>query len=139
LNFYFIATQFLGPCCSRGTDNSNINDAFSDAASVLTTLFHDLDLVPSDIAAGLLLLHLRTKRTRDEIRLRRIPNNGRQQRVSVITQVPRSMENNIMTSSPTVDAASRAEFSPSALSVPPSAACSPNLITGNFHHLGSIM
>ena len=139
MNFYLIATQLLGPCCSRGTDNSNINDAFSDAASVLTTLFHDLDLVPSDIAAGLLLLHLRTKRTRDEIRLRRIPNNGRQQRVSVITQVPRSMENNIMTSSPTVDAASRAEFSPSALSVPPSAACSPNLITGNFHHLGSIM
>ena len=103
-------------------------------AEVLTTLFHDLDLVPSDIAAGLLLLHLRMKRGREELRLRRVePQNRRP-----ITECPRSTAN-VLTSSPTPDAASRAEFSPSALSVPPSAACSPNIVTGTMNHLGSIM
>ncbi|EFX76477.1 hypothetical protein DAPPUDRAFT_306186 [Daphnia pulex] len=58
-------------CCSC-CDNASVNDAFGDVAEVLTTLFHDLDLVPSDIAAGLLLLHLRTKRGREELRLRRM-------------------------------------------------------------------
>ncbi|KAI9563691.1 hypothetical protein GHT06_011155 [Daphnia sinensis] len=64
-------------CCSRSGDNTSVNDAFSDVAEVLTTLFHDLDLVPSDIAAGLLLLHLRTKRGREEVRLRRMSNQIR--------------------------------------------------------------
>ncbi|XP_046448702.1 diacylglycerol lipase-beta-like isoform X2 [Daphnia pulex] len=121
-------------CCSRSGDNASVNDAFGDVAEVLTTLFHDLDLVPSDIAAGLLLLHLRTKRGREELRLRRMSQVRRP-----ITEAPRSSANNVLTSSPTADAASRAEFSPSALSVPPSAACSPNVVTGTLHHLGSIM
>lgn len=112
-----------------------------------------MDLVPSDVAAGLLLLHLRTKRSREEmLRLRRVgaanarSSNGQHQRPfrrAVISEPPKSVVadvNNVLTSSPTVDAASRAEFSPSALSVPPSAACSPNhAITGTLHHLGSIM
>lgn len=123
-----------GACCSRSGDNASVNDAFGDVAEVLTTLFHDLDLVPSDIAAGLLLLHLRTKRGREELRLRRMSQVRRP-----ITEAPRSSANNVLTSSPTADAASRAEFSPSALSVPPSAACSPNVVTGTLHHLGSIM
>lgn len=122
-----------GACCAGPSENPSVNDAFSDVAEVLTTLFHDLDLVPSDIAAGLLLLHLRTKRGREEVRLRRVASNNRRP----ITEAPRS--NNVMTSSPTADAASRAEFSPSALSVPPSAACSPNVVTGTMNHLGSIM
>lgn len=123
-----------GACRSRASGNVSVNDAFSDVAEVLTTLFHDLDLVPSDIAAGLLLLHLRTKRGREELRFRRVSTHNRRP----ITEAPRSA-NNVMTSSPTADAASRAEFSPSALSVPPSAACSPNTVTGTMHHLGSIM
>lgn len=129
------STCSTGACCSRSGDNASINDAFSDVAEVLTTLFHDLDLVPSDIAAGLLLLHLRTKRGREEVRLRRMSNQIRRP----ITEPPRPSANNVLTSSPTADAASRAEFSPSALSVPPSAACSPNVATGTMHHLGSIM
>lgn len=131
----FLKLSFqTGACCSRSGDNASVNDAFGDVAEVLTTLFHDLDLVPSDIAAGLLLLHLRTKRGREELRLRRMSQVRRP-----ITEAPRSSANNVLTSSPTADAASRAEFSPSALSVPPSAACSPNVVTGTLHHLGSIM
>lgn len=48
-----------------------MSDAFSDVAGVLTSVFHDLDLVPSDIAAGLLLVHLRTKQDREETYRRR--------------------------------------------------------------------
>lgn len=58
----------LDPCRSGRDD---VNDAFTDVAGVLTSVFHDMDLVPSDIAAGLLLLHLRTKRDREEIHHRR--------------------------------------------------------------------
>jgi len=65
----------------------------------------------------------------------RRPITSEAPRTSVIMEA-----NNVLTSSPTADATSRAEFSPSALSVPPSAACSPtHVITGTLNQLGSIM
>ncbi len=47
-----------------GGGAARADDAFSDVAEVLTFLLNDLDLVPSDIAAALLLLHLRQQHER---------------------------------------------------------------------------
>ena len=118
-----------------GFKHSNINDAFTDVAEVLTSLFHDLDLVPSDIAAGLLLLHLRHDQKREEYR-----RQGFVMRRRPVTEAPVSLVN-VMTSSPKLDSRGnvRVDFSPSALSVPPSAACSPDVIADIPQHLGSIM
>ena len=81
-----------------------MSDAFADVAGVLTSVFHDLDLVPSDIAAGLFLMHLRTKRDREEIYRRR-------------DQSPITSENVSPTSTPVRDnwnfGTGRAESSPS--------------------------
>ena len=104
-------------------NNVDVADAFSDVAGVLTLIFHDLDLVPSDIAAGLLLMHLRHKRHREESRRR-----GSVYRRRLYTEAVINSEN-VLTSSPTVYARDqgfgRAEFSPSAVSVPLSTTCSP--------------
>ncbi|XP_063286431.1 diacylglycerol lipase-beta [Pelobates fuscus] len=43
-------------CCCVGNDNDN-RVAFSSIAELFSTYFSDTDLVPSDIAAGLTLLH----------------------------------------------------------------------------------
>ena len=42
-------------CCSGATGNQR--EAFSDISRALAVVFHDVDLVPSDIAAGLILLN----------------------------------------------------------------------------------
>ncbi|XP_071960319.1 diacylglycerol lipase-beta-like [Antedon mediterranea] len=42
-------------CCCAGNDE-NSQDAFSDVSALMATFFKDLDIVPSDIAAGLVLL-----------------------------------------------------------------------------------
>jgi len=114
-------------------------------SEVLTFLFHELDLVPSDIAAGLLLLNLRHRLKKEENRQQGLmyTQRNQQQPPQPITDAPVSMSTNVMTSSPKLDsrglAIGRAEFSPSAVSVPPSAACSPDVIADIPHLLGNIM
>ncbi|OCT61590.1 diacylglycerol lipase-beta [Xenopus laevis] len=54
-------------CCCIGKDNDN-RVAFSNIAELLSSYFSDTDLVPSDIAAGLTLLHQeqdKVERSRD--------------------------------------------------------------------------
>ena len=103
------------------------NDTFVDVAGVLTSVFHDLDLVPSDIAAGLLLMHLRHKKDREEKR-RSLPIQSDNQ------VVVRS--ENVLTSRTTCDPWGRAEFSPTAVSVPLSiASSSPE---GHAQYLGNV-
>ncbi|KAM4697444.1 diacylglycerol lipase-beta [Rhinophrynus dorsalis] len=55
-------------CCCIGNDNDN-RVAFSSIAELLSSYFSDTDLVPSDIAAGLTLLH----QEQDKIELSRDP------------------------------------------------------------------
>lgn len=50
-------------CCPGGTSNQQ---AFSEIAKSMAALFHDVDLVPSDIAAGLILLHSEQNRKNKE-------------------------------------------------------------------------
>ncbi|CAN2391206.1 neuroblast proliferation [Pristimantis euphronides] len=56
-------------CCCIGNDNDN-RVAFSGIAELLTSYFADTDLVPSDIAAGLTLLH----QEQDKVDLGRDPD-----------------------------------------------------------------
>ncbi|KAM9305954.1 diacylglycerol lipase-beta [Gastrophryne carolinensis] len=56
-------------CCCIGKDNDN-RVAFSSIAELFTTYFSDTDLVPSDIAAGLTLLH----QEQDKVELSRDPD-----------------------------------------------------------------
>lgn len=39
----------------------NVREAFADSACIMTGLFHNVDLVVTDIAAGLVLLYIRRK------------------------------------------------------------------------------
>ncbi|OCT64218.1 diacylglycerol lipase-beta [Xenopus laevis] len=55
-------------CCCIGKDNDN-RVAFSNIAELLNSYFSDTDLVPSDIAAGLTLLH----QEQDKVELSRDP------------------------------------------------------------------
>ncbi|KAE8579419.1 hypothetical protein XENTR_v10024035 [Xenopus tropicalis] len=55
-------------CCCIGKDNEN-RVAFSSIAKLLSSYFSDTDLVPSDIAAGLTLLH----QEQDKVDLSRDP------------------------------------------------------------------
>ncbi|KAM8961006.1 diacylglycerol lipase-beta isoform 2-T2 [Pelodytes ibericus] len=55
-------------CCCIGNDNDN-RVAFSSIAELFSTYFSDTDLVPSDIAAGLTLLH----QEQDKVELSRDP------------------------------------------------------------------
>lgn len=62
-----IASRFLvsiAGCCAKKTDESR--EIFDDVADIFVRLFEDVDLVPTDIAAGLLLLHAQYKRDRLE-------------------------------------------------------------------------
>ncbi|XP_018427752.1 PREDICTED: sn1-specific diacylglycerol lipase beta isoform X1 [Nanorana parkeri] len=56
-------------CCCIGSDNDN-RVAFSSIAELFSTYFSDTDLVPSDIAAGLTLLH----QEQDKVELSRDPD-----------------------------------------------------------------
>ncbi|XP_073447131.1 diacylglycerol lipase-beta [Aquarana catesbeiana] len=56
-------------CCCIGSNNDN-RVAFSSIAELFTTYFSDTDLVPSDIAAGLTLLH----QEQDKVELSRDPD-----------------------------------------------------------------
>nr|DBA20252.1 TPA: hypothetical protein GDO54_015964 [Pyxicephalus adspersus] len=56
-------------CCCVGNDNDN-RVAFSSIAQLFSTYFSDTDLVPSDIAAGLTLLH----QEQDKVELSRDPD-----------------------------------------------------------------
>ncbi|XP_053327193.1 diacylglycerol lipase-beta [Spea bombifrons] len=56
-------------CCCAGNDNDN-RVAFSSIAELLSSFFSDTDLVPSDIAAGLTLLH----QEQDKVELSRDPD-----------------------------------------------------------------
>lgn len=56
-------------CCCIGGDNDN-RVAFSSIAELFSTYFSDTDLVPSDIAAGLTLLH----QEQDKVELSRDPD-----------------------------------------------------------------
>ena len=143
--YYFILLFSVSPCGSQSPTESSINEAFTSVSEVLTFLFHELDLVPSDIAAGLLLLNLRHRQKKEENRQQGLmyTQRNQQQPPPPITDAPVSMSTNVMTSSPKLDcrglAIGRAEFSPSAVSVPPSAACSPDVIADIPHLLGNIM
>lgn len=53
----------LMPCSS----DENTVEAFKEIASLLSKVFHDADLVPSDIVAGLLLMHYKHTKERDLI------------------------------------------------------------------------
>lgn len=44
-------------CCFKTGGNRSSSLAMHDAAKALHTMFGDLDLVPSDVVAGLVLLH----------------------------------------------------------------------------------
>ncbi|XP_067932543.1 diacylglycerol lipase-beta-like [Watersipora subatra] len=43
-------------CCTCRSEDATTSDAFSETASLVSTFFQDVDLVPSDIAAGLVLV-----------------------------------------------------------------------------------
>ncbi|XP_063790533.1 diacylglycerol lipase-beta isoform X1 [Pseudophryne corroboree] len=62
-------TRFRLLCCCIGNDNDN-RVAFSSIAELFSTYFSDTDLVPSDIAAGLTLLH----QEQDKVELSRDPD-----------------------------------------------------------------
>ncbi|KAM5152092.1 diacylglycerol lipase-beta [Mantella aurantiaca] len=62
-------TRFRLLCCCIGSDNDN-RVAFSSIAELFSTYFSDTDLVPSDIAAGLTLLH----QEQDKVELSRDPD-----------------------------------------------------------------
>ncbi|XP_014031435.1 diacylglycerol lipase-alpha isoform X2 [Salmo salar] len=52
-------------CCTRAQDTQS--DAYSEVASLFAEFFRDLDIVPSDIIAGLVLLRQRQRSSRDAI------------------------------------------------------------------------
>ncbi|KAG7276665.1 hypothetical protein CRUP_032014 [Coryphaenoides rupestris] len=52
-------------CCSRSQDTQS--DAYSEVASLFAEFFRDLDIVPSDIIAGLVLLRQRQRSKRSSI------------------------------------------------------------------------
>ncbi|XP_028395223.1 sn1-specific diacylglycerol lipase beta-like [Dendronephthya gigantea] len=62
-----IETQLENTCCCSG-GSGNQSQAFSDIARGLAIVFHDVDLVPSDIAAGLILLNQEQSRNAQEDR-----------------------------------------------------------------------
>ncbi|ELU06110.1 hypothetical protein CAPTEDRAFT_162985 [Capitella teleta] len=49
-------------CCCVGSDD-NSRDAFNDIANLITQFFRGLDVVATDIAAGLMLIQMEQKRT----------------------------------------------------------------------------
>ncbi|KAF6020892.1 DAGLB [Bugula neritina] len=54
-------------CCSFRADDSLTSDAYSDIAKLVSVYFQGLDLVPSDIAAGLLLVGRQQKSSYDNM------------------------------------------------------------------------
>ncbi|XP_037548641.1 diacylglycerol lipase-alpha [Nematolebias whitei] len=52
-------------CCTRAQDTQS--DAYSEVASLFAEFFRDLDIVPSDIIAGLVLLRQRQRTKRSAI------------------------------------------------------------------------
>ena len=136
-----LSYSLVGGGKGRNGEEMSSNNPFSDVSEVLTFLFHDIDLVPTDIAAGLFLLHLRQKQKKGNEYRQQANSPTKRCKPSVITEAPASVlpaVNGVITSSPTLDCR-RADFSPSALSVPPSAACSPDVVAGIPHHLCNIM
>lgn len=62
-------------CCLRKDEFGH--EAFTQVASLLSTLFRGIDLVPSDFMAGCVLLRIRQKReTREMRRIRMINDDG---------------------------------------------------------------
>lgn len=55
-------------CCAGVGQEENTGEAFQYIASVVASIFHDTDLVPSDVAAGLIIANLKEKRRRREKR-----------------------------------------------------------------------
>lgn len=62
-----VESQLENTCCCSGK-SGNQSQAFSDIARGLAIVFHDVDLVPSDIAAGLILLNREQSRQVQENR-----------------------------------------------------------------------
>ncbi|CAB4011176.1 Sn1-specific diacylglycerol lipase beta [Paramuricea clavata] len=63
-----IESQLENTCCCPGASAGNQRQAFSDIARGLAAVFSDVDLVPSDIAAGLILLNREQSRKAQEER-----------------------------------------------------------------------
>lgn len=63
-----IESQLENTCCCPGASAGNQRQAFSDIARGLAAMFRDVDLVPSDIAAGLILLNREQSRKAQEER-----------------------------------------------------------------------
>ena len=63
--FQAIEGQLTKTCCCPDV-SGNQRQAFSDIAHGLAAIFRDVDLVPSDVAAGLLLLNREQSSKADE-------------------------------------------------------------------------
>ncbi len=59
--------QLENACCCPGA-SGNKQEAFSDIARAMAIMFSDMDLVPSDVAAGLMLLNREQTRKAQEER-----------------------------------------------------------------------
>lgn len=61
LNVLFVLSPYLGICCFHD------QDAYSEVAGLFAEFFRDLDIVPSDIIAGLVLLRQTQRAKRSNV------------------------------------------------------------------------